>query len=41
MKETFFSPFERCVREGDVSSVMCSFNKINGIPPCSDPRLFK
>ncbi|XP_034685686.1 beta-xylosidase/alpha-L-arabinofuranosidase 1-like [Vitis riparia] len=41
MKETFVSPFERCVREGDVSSVMCSFNKINGIPPCSDPRLLK
>ncbi|KAL6343886.1 hypothetical protein AAG906_027658 [Vitis piasezkii] len=34
MAETFLRPFEACVREGDVSGVMCSFNNINGIPPC-------
>ncbi|KAJ9699906.1 hypothetical protein PVL29_005656 [Vitis rotundifolia] len=41
MAETFLRPFEACVREGDVSGVMCSFNNINGIPPCADPRLLK
>ncbi|KAK1279202.1 putative beta-D-xylosidase 5 [Acorus gramineus] len=39
MVETFLRPFEMCVKEGDVNSVMCSFNKINGIPSCADPKL--
>ncbi|XP_019054811.1 PREDICTED: probable beta-D-xylosidase 2 [Nelumbo nucifera] len=41
MLETFLRPFEMCVKEGDASCVMCSFNKINGIPACADPRLLK
>ena len=41
MTETFLRPFEMCVKEGDTSSVMCSFNNINGIPPCADPRFLK
>lgn len=41
MAETFVLPFEMCVKEGDVSSVMCSYNKINGIPSCADSRLLK
>ncbi|KAG9441171.1 hypothetical protein H6P81_017025 [Aristolochia fimbriata] len=39
MVESFLRPFEMCVKEGDVSSVMCSFNKINGVPACTDNRL--
>ncbi|KAG0498838.1 hypothetical protein HPP92_003529 [Vanilla planifolia] len=39
MAETFLRPFEMCVRDGDVSSVMCSYNRVNGIPACADPRL--
>lgn len=41
MSETFLKPFEMCVKDGDVSSVMCSYNKINGIPACADPKLLK
>ncbi|XP_060185167.1 beta-xylosidase/alpha-L-arabinofuranosidase 1-like [Lycium barbarum] len=41
MMETFLKPFEMCVKEGDVTSVMCSYNKINGIPACADPKLLK
>ncbi|KAK4440139.1 putative beta-D-xylosidase 5 [Sesamum alatum] len=41
MQETFLRPFEMCVKEGDVTSVMCSYNKINGIPACADPKLLK
>jgi len=41
MRETFLKPFEMCVKDGDVSSVMCSFNRINGIPICADPQLLK
>ncbi|KAJ0985590.1 hypothetical protein J5N97_003946 [Dioscorea zingiberensis] len=32
MIETFNRPFETCIRERDGSSIMCSFNNINGIP---------
>ncbi|KAH9797694.1 Fn3 like domain-containing protein [Citrus sinensis] len=39
MQETFILPFEMCVNEGDVSSVMCSYNRVNGIPTCADPKL--
>ncbi|XP_017984228.1 PREDICTED: beta-xylosidase/alpha-L-arabinofuranosidase 1 [Theobroma cacao] len=41
MVETFLRPFEMCVRDGDVSSVMCSFNKVNKVPTCADPFLLK
>lgn len=41
MLETFQVPFEMCVKDGDVSSVMCSYNRVNGIPTCADPRLLK
>ncbi|KAL5196772.1 hypothetical protein ABZP36_000284 [Zizania latifolia] len=39
MVETFQRPFEMCVRDGDASSVMCSYNRINGIPACADAHL--
>ncbi|CAI0452106.1 unnamed protein product [Linum tenue] len=39
MVETFVRPFEMCVKDGDVSSVMCSYNRVNGIPTCADPKL--
>ncbi|OMP12651.1 hypothetical protein COLO4_02915 [Corchorus olitorius] len=41
MVETFNKPFEMCVKDGDVSSVMCSYNRVNGIPTCADPYLLK
>lgn len=41
MVESYLKPFEMCVREGDVSSVMCSYNNINGVPSCTDARLLK
>ncbi|TQD71672.1 hypothetical protein C1H46_042792 [Malus baccata] len=39
MAETFQKPFEMCIKDGDVSSVMCSYNRVNGIPTCADPKL--
>ncbi|XP_010046160.3 probable beta-D-xylosidase 5 [Eucalyptus grandis] len=41
MEETFLRPFEMCVKDGDVSSVMCSYNRVDGIPTCADPNLLK
>eukprot|EP00253_Pinus_taeda_P027703 PITA_27703 len=41
MKDTFQPPFETCIEDGGGSSAMCSFNQIDGIPPCADPRLLE
>ncbi|KAF9619573.1 hypothetical protein IFM89_007400 [Coptis chinensis] len=27
------------VKEGDVASLMCSYNRVNGVPACADPKL--
>ncbi|RRT80906.1 hypothetical protein B296_00007742 [Ensete ventricosum] len=39
MMETFVRPFEMCVKEGDASSIMCSYNRVNGVPSCADAKL--
>ncbi|XP_031130367.1 beta-xylosidase/alpha-L-arabinofuranosidase 2-like [Ipomoea triloba] len=39
MDDTFQPPFEACIREGNVASVMCSYNQVNGKPTCGDPDL--
>ncbi|KAK4377184.1 hypothetical protein RND71_003480 [Anisodus tanguticus] len=39
LDDTFQPPFKSCVLEGDVASVMCSYNKVNGKPTCGDPDL--
>lgn len=39
MDDTFQPPFKSCVIDGNVASVMCSYNKVNGIPTCADPDL--
>ncbi|CAK7324829.1 unnamed protein product [Dovyalis caffra] len=39
MAETYVGPFETCVKDGFASSLMCSYNAINGIPTCADPKL--
>ncbi|KAK1302487.1 hypothetical protein QJS10_CPB12g01310 [Acorus calamus] len=39
MDDTFQPPFKSCVTEGNVASVMCSYNQVNGVPTCADPDL--
>lgn len=41
LEDTYQPPFRSCVEEGHVSSVMCSYNRVNGIPTCADPDLLK
>ncbi|XVE49324.1 hypothetical protein DITRI_Ditri01bG0073600 [Diplodiscus trichospermus] len=41
LEDTYQPPFKSCVVEGHVSSVMCSYNRVNGIPTCADPDLLK
>ncbi|KAL6329412.1 hypothetical protein AAG906_018051 [Vitis piasezkii] len=39
MDDTFQPPFKSCVIDGNVASVMCSYNQVNGKPACADPDL--
>ncbi|XP_050209231.1 probable beta-D-xylosidase 5 [Mercurialis annua] len=41
MEDTYQPPFKSCVEEGHVSSIMCSYNRVNGVPTCADPHLLK
>ncbi|KAK7269621.1 hypothetical protein RIF29_22354 [Crotalaria pallida] len=41
IEDTFDIPFRMCVKEGNVASVMCSYNQVNGVPTCADPKLLK
>ncbi|KAF9590967.1 hypothetical protein IFM89_000512 [Coptis chinensis] len=39
MIETLHYPFEMCVKEGYAASLMCSYNRVNGVPACAHPKL--
>ncbi|OVA15661.1 Glycoside hydrolase [Macleaya cordata] len=39
MEDTYQPPFKSCVKDGNVASVMCSYNQVNGKPTCADPDL--
>ncbi|CAM0901913.1 unnamed protein product [Alopecurus aequalis] len=39
LDDTFQPPFKSCVLDGNVASVMCSYNKVNGKPTCADKDL--
>lgn len=39
LDDTFQPPFKSCVIDGNVASVMCSYNKVNGKPTCADKDL--
>ncbi|KAK6135374.1 hypothetical protein DH2020_030885 [Rehmannia glutinosa] len=39
MDDTYQPPFKSCVVDGNVTSVMCSYNQVNGKPTCGDPDL--
>ncbi|CAI0400279.1 unnamed protein product [Linum tenue] len=41
LEDTYQPPFRSCVEEAHVSSVMCSYNRVNGIPTCADPELLQ
>lgn len=39
LDDTFQPPFKSCVVDGNVASVMCSYNQVNGKPTCADSDL--
>jgi len=38
---TYLPHFEAAVREGGAYSVMCSYNAVDGLPACANPRLLR
>ncbi|XP_057820324.2 probable beta-D-xylosidase 7 isoform X2 [Cryptomeria japonica] len=34
--DTYQPPFKSCVEQGHASGIMCSYNRVNGVPPCAD-----
>ncbi|KAH0856140.1 hypothetical protein HID58_084401 [Brassica napus] len=41
LEDTYNVPFRACVYDGNVASVMCSYNQVNGKPTCADENLLK
>ncbi|KAF7297762.1 Glycoside hydrolase family 3 protein [Mycena kentingensis (nom. inval.)] len=39
LAEYYLLPFQSCVRDAKVGSVMCSYNAVNGVPSCADTYL--
>ncbi len=39
MADTYLPAFHACVAKGRASSIMCSYNSINGVPACADADL--
>ncbi|KAG6919306.1 hypothetical protein DXG01_007439 [Tephrocybe rancida] len=41
LSEYYLAPFQACVRDAKVASVMCSYNSVNGIPSCANSYLLQ
>ncbi|KAJ6599711.1 beta-xylosidase [Mycena vulgaris] len=41
LSEYYLPPFQSCVRDAKVMSVMCSYNSLNGIPACANSYLLQ
>jgi beta-glucosidase-like glycosyl hydrolase len=39
--DSYLKPFQSCVEKGRVSSLMCSYNAINGVPSCANNWLLQ
>ncbi|XP_051139781.1 probable beta-D-xylosidase 7 [Andrographis paniculata] len=39
LADTYQPPFERCIKDGKASGIMCAYNRVNGIPNCADYNL--
>ncbi|RDB20458.1 putative exo-1,4-beta-xylosidase bxlB [Hypsizygus marmoreus] len=41
LSEYYLPPFQTCVRDAKVASIMCSYNSVNGIPACANSYLLQ
>ncbi|XP_077213213.1 glycosyl hydrolase family protein [Tasmannia lanceolata] len=39
LADTYQPPFRSCVEQGHASGIMCSYNRVNGVPSCADFNL--
>jgi beta-D-xylosidase 4 len=39
--ETYLPPFETCIRDAKVASIMCSYNAVNNVPSCANQFLLQ
>lgn len=39
LMDSYMVPFQACVEKGKVSSLMCSYNAVNGVPSCANDWL--
>lgn len=39
--DSYLKPFQDCVEKGRVSSLMCSYNSVNGVPSCANDWLLQ
>lgn len=39
--DSYMPPFQACVEKGRVSSLMCSYNAVNGVPSCANDWLLQ
>ncbi|RZC87695.1 hypothetical protein C5167_028150 [Papaver somniferum] len=39
LADTYQPPFRSCITEGKASGIMCSYNRVNGVPSCADYNL--
>ena len=39
--DSYLKPFQACVEKGRVSSLMCSYNAVNGVPTCANAWLLQ
>ncbi len=39
LRETYLPQFEAAIRQGGAASVMCSYNRVDGLPACASPKL--
>jgi len=39
LMDSYMIPFQACVEKGDVTSLMCSYNAVNGVPSCANDWL--
>ncbi|KAH9289798.1 hypothetical protein KI387_033915, partial [Taxus chinensis] len=37
--DTYQPPFKSCVEQGRAGGIMCSYNRVNGVPACADYNL--
>ena len=39
LRESYLPHFETAIREGGAHSVMCAYNRVDGLPACASPKL--